>query len=171
MEDLLKSNLKTIVSVPVILPTLVRFFEKAYKISAITVFLVLAALVFKHTLLDLIQSQFLSKEYQFDKNNLYLKNISWLMSLSPKLESIFSIIASFDKMKYEFKNRVVLEVPEKLFIAATNPLVCYLIVEVSYARALLITKLIFIGIEFDVPREASCTYNDPAKPRRETRLS
>ena len=74
-------------------------------------------------------------------------------------------------MKYEFENGAVLQVPEKLVIAATNPLVCYLIVEVSYARALLIIELMFIGIEFEVPGEASYTYDGPVKPGRETRPS
>lgn len=63
-----------------------------------------------------------------------------------------------------------MEVPEKLVIATTNPLVCYLIIKVSYARPLLITKLIFIGIEFKVSGKASCTYNSSAKPRKETKL-
>lgn len=53
------------------------------------------------------------------------------MSSFPKIESIFSIVIVFDKMEYEFKNGVVLEVPEKLVIAITNPLVYYLIVKVS----------------------------------------
>ncbi len=93
------------------------------------------------------------------------------MSSLPKIESIFSIIAIFDKMEYEFKNGAVLEVPKKLVAAVTNPLICYLIVKVSYTRLLLITKLMFIGIEFEVSREASCSYNGPAKPGRETRPS
>ena len=75
--------------------------------------------------------------------------------MSPKIESIFSINVFLDKIKYEFKNKTVLEVLEKLVIAATNPLVCYLIVKVSYAKALLIIKLMFIGIKFEVPRKAS----------------
>ncbi len=59
------------------------------------------------------------------------------MSFLPKIESIFSIVAALNKMEYEFKNGVMLEVPEKLVIATTNPLVYYLIVKVSYARLLL----------------------------------
>lgn len=62
----------------------------------------------------------------------------------------------------------MLEVPEKLVIAATNPLMCYLIIEVSHVGPLMITKLMFIDIEFEVPREASCTYDGIAKPGRET---
>ncbi len=174
MEDLLKSSLKTIVSVPEIppkKPTLARFFERAYKIRAMTVFPVLATLVLKHLSLDLTWGQFLSEKYQFDENNSYLKNISQLMSSLPKMESIFSIVTAFDKMKYEFKNGVVLEVPEKLVIAATNPLVYYLIVKISYTRPLLNAKRIFIGIEFKVSGKASCSYDGPAKPGRETRPS
>lgn len=72
------------------------------------------------------------------------------MSLLPKIESIFSIVVVFDKMKYKFENRAVLEVPDKLVIVVTNLLICYIIVKVSYARLLLITKLMFISIEFEV---------------------
>ena len=60
---------------------------------------------------------------------------------------------------------------EKLVIAAANLLVCYSIVEVSYTRALLITKLVFIDIEFEVSRKTNCTYGVPAKFGRETRPS
>lgn len=74
-------------------------------------------------------------------------------------------------MQYKFKNEEVLEVSEKLLIAVTNPLVCYLIVEVSYAGLLLITKLIFIDIEFEVSREVSYTYDDSAKLEKEIRPS
>ncbi len=93
------------------------------------------------------------------------------MSLSPKMGSIFSIIAVLDKMEYEFKNGAVLKVPKKLVIAATNPLMCYLIVEVRYARPLLITKLMFISIEFEFSGETRCFYDGPAKLGRETRPS
>ncbi len=93
------------------------------------------------------------------------------MFLLPKMKSIFSIVATLDKIEYKFENGAVLEVPEKLVIAATNQLLCYLIVEVSYAKPLLITKLMFIGIEFEVSGEASCSYDGPAKPGRETRPS
>ena len=174
MEDLLKLSLKIIVSVFRILPkkpTLMRFYENAYKIKAVIVFPAFMVLILKHPSLDLTWEQFLSKEYQFDKNNSYLKNISWLRSSLLKMESIFSIIASFDKIKYEFKNGVVLKVSKKLIIAAINPLICYLIVKVSYARALLIIKLMFIDIEFKVLGKTSCTYNSLAKPKRETRPS
>lgn len=54
-------------------------------------------------------------------------------------------------MQSEFENGVVSEVPEKLVIAATNPLVCYLIVEVGNTEPLLITKLIVLGIECEIP--------------------
>ncbi len=93
------------------------------------------------------------------------------MFLSSKMKSIFSIVVTLNKMKYEFKNGVILKVSEKLVIAATNPLMCYLIIQVNYAKLLLITKLMFIGIEFEFPREASYTYDGPAKPRREIRPS
>ncbi len=56
MGDLLKSSLKTIVSVPGIppkKPTLARFFERAYKIRAVIVFPALATLVLKHPSFDL----------------------------------------------------------------------------------------------------------------------
>lgn len=65
----------------------------------------------------------------------------------------------------------MLEISKKLVIAAINLLVCYLIVEVSYAGPLLITKLMFIGIEFEIPKETSCTYDNSAKPGKEARPS
>lgn len=102
MEDLLKLSLETIMSVIEILPiksTLARFFERVHKIRAVTVFPALVMLILRHPLPDLTWGQFLSKKYQFDKNNTYLKNISWLISSSPKMESIFSIVAILDKME------------------------------------------------------------------------
>lgn len=93
------------------------------------------------------------------------------MSLLPKIKSIFFIIVIRDKIKYKFKNRVILKVPAKHIIATTNMLVYYLIVKVSYVRLLLISKLIFIGVEFEVLRKTSWTYNGPTKLERETRSS
>lgn len=91
--------------------------------------------------------------------------------MSSKIELILSNIIALDKMKYKFENEAVLEVLEKLIITATNLLVCYLIIKVYYTRLLLITKLIFLGIEFKVFRKANCTYDDIAKPGRETQPS
>lgn len=93
------------------------------------------------------------------------------MFSSPKMELIFSIVTALNKIEYKFKNGVVLEILEKLVIAAINPLIYYLIAKVSYARPLLITKLIFMGLEFEVPEEASCTYDGPVKLERETKSS
>lgn len=56
MEDILKSSLKIIVSVPKILlkkTTLVGFFEKAYKIKAVIVFPARAIFVLKYSSLNL----------------------------------------------------------------------------------------------------------------------
>lgn len=72
---------------------------------------------------------------------------------------------------YKFENEAVLELSEKLVIAATNLLLCYLIIKISYRRLLLITKLIFIGIKFEVLGKESYTYDNPAKPRREIKPS
>lgn len=93
------------------------------------------------------------------------------MSLLSKIESIFSIVATLDKMQYKFENGAVLKVPKKLVIAATNPLVCYLIFEMSFPKPLLIIKLMFISIEFEVSGKASCNYNSSAKPRIKIRPS
>lgn len=172
MENLIKSSLQTITSAPgnpPKKPTLARFFERAYKIRAVTVFPALAALVLQHPFLDLTWGQFLREEYQFDEDNPYVKNLPLLMSSSPKLESIFSIVAALDTMQYEFENGAVMEVPEKLVIAATNPLVCYLIVEVDYADPFLVSKLIVLGIKFEVPGETGFANDSPAKPGRQTR--
>ena len=74
-------------------------------------------------------------------------------------------------MKYELKNGAVLEVAKKFVIVVTNLLLCYLIVKVSYAKALFITKLMFISIRFEVFKKTSCTYDGLAKSRRERRPS
>lgn len=174
MEDLLKLSFKMIISIfeiPSKKPTLARCFQRVYKIRIVTVFPALAMVVLKYPSLDLTWTQFLSEEYQFNKNKPYLRNISRLMSLSLKMESIFSIVATLDKIEYELKNGVMLKVPKKLVIAITNPLVCYLIVKVNYIRPLLIIKLIFISIEFKVFKEVSYTYDGLAKPKRETKSS
>lgn len=172
MENLIKSSLQIITSAPgnpPKKPTLARFFERAYKICAVTVFPALAALVLQYPFLDLTWGQFLREEYQFDEDNPYVKNLPLLMSSSPKLESIFSIVTALDTMQYKFKNGAVMEVPEKLVIAATNPLVCYLIVEVDYADPFLVSKLIVLGIKFEVPGETGFTNDSPAKPGRQTK--
>lgn len=91
------------------------------------------------------------------------------MSLSLKLQSIFSIIISLGMMQYEFENGAVLEVPEKLVIVASNPLICYLIIEVSYADPLLITKRIVLGIELKVSDKTSFISDSTAKLARKTR--
>lgn len=48
-----------------------------------------------------------------------------------------------------------------------NLLVYYLIIKVSYVRPLLIIKLIFISIKFQVPKKANYIYNSLAKPKKE----
>ena len=101
MENLIKSSLQIITSAPrnpSKKPTLTRFFEKAYKICAMIVFPPLATLVLQHPFFDLTWGQFLREEYQFDKDNPYVKNLPLLISLSPKLKSIFSIVAALDTM-------------------------------------------------------------------------
>lgn len=72
---------------------------------------------------------------------------------------IVSIAVTFGKIQYEFGNRVILKVLKKLVIAVTNPFICYLIAEVNYVKLLPITKLILIGIKFEIPREVSYTYD------------
>lgn len=66
-------------------------------------------------------------------------------------------------MEYEIENGVISEVSKKLVIIATNPLVCYLIVKVSYTNLLLITKLIVLDIESKVFGEANFANNSTAK--------
>lgn len=93
------------------------------------------------------------------------------MSLLPKIKSIFPTIAVLDKIEYKFENGVVLEVPAKLVMIVTYLLVYYIIDKVSYARLLLITKQMFISIEFEGFGKANYTYKDSVKSRREIRPS
>lgn len=129
-----------------------------------TVFLALATQVLQHFFLDLTWGQFWREKYEFNKNNPYVKNIPLLMSLLPKLKSIFSIVTVCGIMQYKFENRAVTKVPKKLVIAATNLLVCYLIVEINYADPFLVSKLIVLGIKFEVSRETNFINDNPAKP-------
>ena len=46
-------------------------------------------------------------------------------------------------MQYKFENKAMGKVPEKLVIAATNPLVCYLIVKVDHANPFLVSNQLF----------------------------
>lgn len=69
------------------------------------------------------------------------------------------------------ENRAVLKILEKLIIMATNLLMYYLIVEVSYIEPLLVTKLIFIDIKFEFSKKTSCNYDSLAKPREKIRSS
>lgn len=63
------------------------------------------------------------------------------------------------------------KVPEKLVIAITNPLICYLIIEVDYINLFLVNKLIILGIEFEVLEETCFTNVSLVKLRRMTRSS
>lgn len=94
--------------------------KKRFKIKVATIFPVLVMLILQHLFFDQIQCHFLSKKYQFDKDNLYVKNISWLIFLMPKIESSFIIIALLDKIQYKFKNGAILKMPKKLVITIIN---------------------------------------------------
>lgn len=60
---------------------------------------------------------------------------------------------------------------EKLIIIAINLLICYLIIKINYAKLLLITKLIFIDIKFEVSKETNCIYDGFVKPGKKTNPS
>lgn len=55
---------------------------------------------------------------------------------------------------------------KKLVIAVTNPLVCYLIVEIDYTKHFLVSKLIILDIEFEVFGETCFTNDSPSKLRQ-----
>ena len=89
--------------------------------------------------------------------------------MTPKLKSIFLIIAIFKKMQYKFKNKVVIEVLQKFIIVITNLLICNLIIKVSYIRSLLNIKLILIGLKLEILKNISYTYYNSIKPKRKIR--
>lgn len=72
-------------------------------------------------------------------------------------------------MQYEFKNRMMAKIPEKLVIAAKNPLICYLIVKIDYANPFLVNKLIILSIKIKVFRKTSFANDSLVKPRRQTK--
>lgn len=92
------------------------------------------------------------------------------MSLSQNLKYIFCIIAIFGMIQYKFQIRVMLRVSKKLIIIATNPLICYLIIEMHYRKLLLITKLMVISIEFKFLRKTSFVYDGVAISRESQNL-
>lgn len=55
---------------------------------------------------------------------------------------------------------------KKLVIASRNLPVCFLTIEVSYTKLLIITQLIFIVIEFEVLKKVSCNYNSLTKLKK-----
>lgn len=59
-----------------------------------------------------------------------------------------------------------MEVLEKLVIAATNLLVCYLIVKIDYTNSFLVSKLIILGIKFEVFKESGFVNDSLVKPKR-----
>lgn len=85
------------------------------------------------------------------------------------MKSIIFIVTTFGKMQYEFENKIILKVPKKLIIIVINPLICYLITEVSYIKQLLIIKLIFISIKFEFLNKISYTYDSSVKPRKKNK--
>lgn len=103
-------------------------------------------------------------------STLYVKNISLLIFLLPKLKINFSIITTLGTIQYEFKNEIVMEMPEKFVIAMTNPLICYLIAKIDYTILFMVSKLIILGIKFEVLGETNFANNSPAKPGRQTKL-
>lgn len=53
-----------------------------------------------------------------------------------------------------------------LIIMATNLQMYYWGIKMGYTKLLIITKLIFIGIEIKVLREINYTYDNSIKPKR-----
>lgn len=66
-------------------------------------------------------------------------------------------------MQYEFKNGAVLKIPEKFVIIAINLWVCYLIVNIGDIKLLPISKLMVIGIEFEILRKKRFAYSGIVK--------
>lgn len=64
----------------------------------------------------------------------------------------------------------MLKLPEKLVITATNLLMYYMIVEISYTGSLLITKLIVLGVEFKIPGKTSFASDGIVKLTEKTTL-
>lgn len=79
---------------------------------------------------------------------------------------MFFIIIIFKKIQYKFKNKQVLELLKTLIIAILNLLICYLIFKKSYIKLLLIIKLLFIGIKFEILKKTSYIYNNSAKTNK-----
>lgn len=73
-------------------------------------------------------------------------------------------------MQYEFKNGIVLDLLKKFIIVVRNPLVCCLIIKVSYTELLLINKLILMDLKFEFPRKTNYIYDGLTKSKEKIRL-
>lgn len=73
------------------------------------------------------------------------------------------IIHTFKIMQFEFKNKVILKMLEKLIIIIINLIIYYLIIKTNNAKFLLIIKLIILDIEYKISKNRNIINNNIAK--------
>lgn len=78
----------------------------------------------------------------------------------------FSVIAVFDKIPFELKNKTALKMSKILVIKAINLLFYYMIMKVSYLNHLIIIKLIVLNIKFEIFKETDFGNDSTTKPQR-----
>lgn len=85
------------------------------------------------------------------------------MFLFSQFKSILFIIHIFKIMQFEFKNKVLLKMLEKLIIVIINLIIYHLIIKTNNAKFLLIIKFIILDIEYQVSKNRNIINNNMAK--------
>lgn len=70
-------------------------------------------------------------------------------------------------MQFEFEYGIISEMPKKLVIIATNLIICYLIIKISNNKSVLITRLISLGIRYQIFFNTNSFDNSLIKLKRE----
>ena len=106
-----------------------QYFRVSYKQRAVATIPGLATLLERNDDLDLTWSNYTKQGYLADSTNPFLAKISMLTKCCPKFNFIVDLICKLKTMKAKVcsdasKDYEVLDVPEKLVVVSTNPVVC-----------------------------------------------
>lgn len=73
-------------------------------------------------------------------------------------------------MQFEFENKVILKILEKLIIEIINLLIYYLIIEINNIKLLLITKFIILDIKYKISKNTNIIKNNIVKFEKKLKL-
>ena len=106
-----------------------QYFRWSYKQRAVATIPGLATLLERIKDLDFTWSNYTKQGYLTDNNNPFLAHVSMLTKSCPKLNFIENLISNLGDMKARMysddrQTYTDIDVPEKLVIVSTNPVVC-----------------------------------------------